>query len=431
MTNLQDILADGALSRVLLSFKETTGIAARVMSPDGDLALAPTAWEDCSFCSLVRASGEGRRRCAASYARAAQQASSIGELYIFQCHAGLICWAAPLVAGGELLGSVLCGQVTMWQPDDFFVDEATRRTGDLGIDPGQLESAAARLEQVSPRRVQSAAELLFAIATYIVQSEDLALKQRNEIYLQQRLLGEAIQERKRLEQELNAKAPSSAWGMFSPRQERELMGAVRSGRRNDAKRMLNELLADIFLTQPTRLDIIKARLLELAVFLSRAAIEAGAEPQLMLGLNYEAVQKLSHLESFEDVCFWIVDVLDKFLDGTASAPESNSGLVRECIRFMHDNLDAKLTVADIAARVHLSPSRLSHLFKEETRMSVMDYLLKARLDDAKRLLASPGISVAQAAEQVGFADPAHFSRCFKRAEGIPPSAYRQRVMIAE
>ncbi len=431
MTSLHEILADGALSRVLRSFKETTGIAARVVSSDGDPALAPTAWEDCPLCALVRASGEGRRRCAASYARAARQASSIGEPYTFQCHAGLICWAAPLVAGGELLGSILCGQVIMWDPDDFFVDEVARRTRDLGIHPGQIESTVLRLEQASPKRVQSAAELLFAMATYIIQREDLALKQRNEIYRQQRLLGEAIQERKRLEQELSVKTPTPARSMYSPRQERALMGAVRSGRRTEAKRMLNELLADIFLTEPNRLDNIKARLLELVVFLSRAAVEAGAEPQLILGLNYEAVQTLSHLDAFEDVCFWIVGVLDKFLDGVANAPESNSGLVRECIRFMHDNLSAKLSVPGIAARVHLSPSRLSHLFKAETGVSVMDYLVRARLDEAKRLLASPHSAVARVAEQVGFADPAHFSRSFKRAEGISPSAYRQRVMTAE
>jgi len=41
--------------------------------------------------------------------------------------------------------------------------------------------------------------------------------------------------------------------------------------------MLNDILAEIFLSQPDRPDIIKARLLELAVFLSRAAVEAGAD----------------------------------------------------------------------------------------------------------------------------------------------------------
>lgn len=429
MTSLHEIVADSALPRVLRSFKETTGIAARVVSADGDPALAPTAWEDCALCALVRASGEGRRRCVESYARAARQASSIGEPYTFQCHAGLICWAAPLEAGGELLGSILCGQVIMWDPDDFFVDEVAQRTRDLGIHPSQVRSAVPQLEQVSPRRVQSAADLLLAMATYIVQSENLALKQRNEIYRQQRLLGEAIQERKRLERELCVNAPARR--VYSPRQERELMGAVRSGSRAEAKRMLNELLADIFFTEPTHLDIIKARLLELAVFLSRAAVEAGAEPQLILGLNYEAIQRLSHLDAFEDVCFWIVGVLDKFLDGVANPLQCRYGLVRECIYFMHENLGARLSVTDIAARVHVSPSRLSHLFKAQTGMSIMSYLVRARIDEAKRLLALPGASVARVAEQVGFTDPAHFSRSFKQAEGISPSDYRRRAITAE
>ena len=64
-------------------------------------------------------------------------------------------------------------------------------------------------------------------------------------------------------------------------------------------------------------------------------------------------------------------------------------------------------------------------------MSIMNYLVRARLDEAKRLLASPGTSVAQVAEQVGFDDPAHFSRSFKRAEGISPSDYRRCAITAE
>ena len=64
-------------------------------------------------------------------------------------------------------------------------------------------------------------------------------------------------------------------------------------------------------------------------------------------------------------------------------------------------------------------------------MSIMSYLVRARIDEAKRLLASPGANVAQVAEQVGFADPAHFSRSFKRAEGISPSDYRHRATSVE
>ena len=302
--------------------------------------------------------------------------------------------------------------------------DSIEHLGDLDIPLTQLEAAIGELEQVSTVRVQAAAELLFAVASYIVRSEDLALKQRNEIYRQQRLLGEAIQERKHIEEQFSVR------GLYSPQQERELLSAVRSGHRTEAKRMLNDILAEIFLSQPDRPDIIKARLLELAVFLSRAAVEAGADPERILGLNYQSIQDLSCCDTFEEVCFWIVGVMDEFIDAVHETPDSPSGQVQEAILFMRENLASKLAVADVASSVHISPSHLSHLFKEETGMSVMDYFTALRIDEAKRLLAMPQLTVAQVSAAVGFQDPAHFSRTFKRTEGISPTAYRQSMISA-
>jgi len=424
VTCLDDILADGALTRVLRSFKEATGIAARIVKATGAPAIASRTWEDCAFCRLVRSSEEGRNRCSMSYAYAARQAAYLGDLYVFQCHAGLVCWAAPLVSDGTLLGAVICGQVIMWEPDEYLIRDSVERLRDLDIPLPQLEAAITQLEQVTTRRVQAAAELLFAVSTYIVRSEDLALEQRNEIYRQQRLLGEAIQERKRIEEQFSIR------GLYSPQQERELLSAVRSGQRTEAKRMLNEILADIFLSQPDRPDIIKARLLELAVFLARAAVEAGADPERILGLNYQSIGDLSRCETFEEVCFWIVRVMDEFMDAVQDTPDLPSGQVQEAIRFMQSNLASKLSLADIASSVHISPSHLSHLFKEETGMSVMDCLTALRISEAKHLLAMPQLTVAQVSAAVGFQDPAHFSRSFKRMEGISPTAYRQSMISA-
>ena len=97
---------------------------------------------------------------------------------------------------------------------------------------------------------------------------------------------------------------------------------------------------------------------------------------------------------------------------------------------MQSNLASKLSLADIASSVHISPSHLSHLFKEETGMSVMDCLTALRISEAKHLLAMPQLTVAQVSAAVGFQDPAHFSRSFKRMEGISPTAYRQSMISA-
>lgn len=434
-------------------------MVARVIGASGEPVMAPRDWEHCSLCRLVRSSQEGRDRCSRSYARAGREAENLGDLYVFQCHAGLVCWAAPLVAdetalGGGLLGSIVCGQVIMWEPDDYFVQDVSARTADLCIDRIRLAEAVGEIEHVSTVRVQAAAELLFAAASHVVQSNDLALRQRNEIYRQQRLLGEEIQERKRLEK------ACCTWGMYSPRRERDLMRAVRARQRSEAKRILNTMLADIFLTEPTRIDIIKARLLELAVFLARAAVEAGADPERILGLNYESVGLLSRCAVFEELCAWIVRVLDEFLTAVPDAADStrggresetraavgtghnrhnntdagcahvSKGVIRECAAFMRRNFSNKLSVADVASYVCLSPSHLSHLFKQETGTSVMDYLTAMRIEEAKHLLTVAGCGIAEVAERTGFQDPAHFSRCFKRAEGLSPRDYRKRMISA-
>lgn len=81
-------------------------------------------------------------------------------------------------------------------------------------------------------------------------------------------------------------------------------------------------------------------------------------------------------------------------------------------------LDGSLEVAAAAAGVHLSPSRLRHLFVEQTGLAFKNYQLWLRLVRAIEVYAQ-GASLTEAAHQAGFSDSAHFSRTFKRTFGLP------------
>ena len=456
----RDIVNDPTLIRVLGSFKEATGIPARLVTPDGLPALPVSDLESCALCKLIQSSDLGSSRCAASYREAGKQAMAIGDMYVFQCHAALVCWAAPLVVDGELVGSAVCGQMIMWEPDDGFLDEVVKRTADLCIDPSALARAVGQLERATTSRVQAAAELLFAVSSYIVESRHLALRQSNEIYRQQRLLGEAIHQRKLLERELARSSsgilsgpnPNAPHSLYCPVHEGELLRAVRSGRLSDAKSMLNDILADILLSAPNTnsspgsgpnpalnpsslagsngLDVVKARLLELAVFLARAAVEAGASSQRVLGLNYASIDAFSKANTIEDACFWILDVLNKFTDAIGCEQDSLSAVTREAISFMRRNVASRITVSDIASHLYLSPSHLSHVFKDETGVSLMDYMTAIRIEESKHLLTDAHLSITDVAMALGFNDSSYFSRCFKKQEGISPSEYRQRMITA-
>ena len=57
-------------------------------------------------------------------------------------------------------------------------------------------------------------------------------------------------------------------------------------------------------------------------------------------------------------------------------------------------------------------------------MTFRDYLMKARINEARRLLVAGDISVTGVAYSVGFNDGSHFARMFRRVTGVHPSAYR-------
>jgi len=78
----------------------------------------------------------------------------------------------------------------------------------------------------------------------------------------------------------------------------------------------------------------------------------------------------------------------------------------------------------IAQLVNLSPSRLRHLFKNETGKTPSQYLKAIRLREAQRLLRSSFLSIKEVMNRVGIVDESHFWHEFKKAYGLAPSKYR-------
>lgn len=83
---------------------------------------------------------------------------------------------------------------------------------------------------------------------------------------------------------------------------------------------------------------------------------------------------------------------------------------------------------NLARLVHLSESRFTHLFRQQTGMSLSRYLLWSRMVDAVASVAA-GNNMTAAAHASGFADLAHMSRTFRNMMGVPPSEL-QRMAIA-
>jgi AraC-like DNA-binding protein len=88
------------------------------------------------------------------------------------------------------------------------------------------------------------------------------------------------------------------------------------------------------------------------------------------------------------------------------------------------SLTRRWTVPLLAAEAGLSPAQLHRLFRAETGLSPMEWLRRERITAAKALLLDPDLTVQAVAEAVGYPDPFHFSRDFRRLAGRSPRGFR-------
>jgi AraC family transcriptional regulator len=94
--------------------------------------------------------------------------------------------------------------------------------------------------------------------------------------------------------------------------------------------------------------------------------------------------------------------------------------------FIEERLAEDLTIADMAAIVHMSQFHFARAFKAATGTPPHRYLTQRRLERAKVLLEVTRLSVAEVAYRVGFDNKSHFIAQFRKATGTTPKAFRDR-----
>lgn len=100
--------------------------------------------------------------------------------------------------------------------------------------------------------------------------------------------------------------------------------------------------------------------------------------------------------------------------------------VLEALLFASRHIAEPIGVGELARAVHLSKSRLAHLFSEQVGVSPQQFVERQRLERAKQLLESSSMPITAIAQVVGFTSQAYFSTRFKMHTGRTPTEYRGR-----
>lgn len=105
--------------------------------------------------------------------------------------------------------------------------------------------------------------------------------------------------------------------------------------------------------------------------------------------------------------------------------------VAQAIHQIRKHFDQTLPIRDLASQVGMSVSGFHHHFKEVTTMSPLQYQKQLRLQEARRLMLGEHFDAARAGYQVGYEDPSHFNRDYKRLFGVPPLRDVERLRETE
>ena len=176
--------------------------------------------------------------------------------------------------------------------------------------------------------------------------------------------------------------------------------------------------------------------------LRRRASEGGANDLLLLPefgrvpsperiqlLFHSLIDKSRGMDAYrEKECDLILTELlcelsDAFLAERAGT-DRGQATAAKIVEYIRSKAASVGSVAEIAEIFGYNPEYMTTVVRRATGLSVLEHINRAKMEEAKRLLLSTGLTVAEIAQTVGYADARYFARLFRRQTDLTPSEYR-------
>lgn len=408
---------DEKIREILTVFYETTYISIKYIDENGKII--DKTGEKQEFCEYFKESCTDKNICEICHLKGGKQAWNLGESYIYYCPAGLTEIAYPIVEEENFKGAFIVGPLNMDFPTEKLIDKIIINN-DLRIkNKKKLFLYMQQVMLVETKRVRYLGKLIEMLTMGLLEENKLLLKERFFKMKQQSEISDIIYNMK-----------YEIGGHYPYLKEKELYEKVKQGDVQEAKIILNELLGYILYSTGTSIGISKTRVFELCSMLSRAAIEGGADLTKIFGMNYKFLNKLSKLETMDEISYWLLEVLNNFTESINELQDIKkikiNNKFKEALLYIKQNYKEELSIEKVADEINISRKYLSSLFKKNINQSFSNYINTLRIEEAKKLLKYTDRTLFDIGVSVGYEDGSYFSKVFKKITGLSPKEYRKR-----
>ena len=327
----------------------------------------------------------------------------------------------------QYYGVVKCGKtrIVMGPTRQVTVSDAELRSLAFLADvpPDDTDDFVAGMKSIVPMPLESVMQTLCAV-NYILNGEKISLADLT-IYdeLQTGFSSQMAAER----QDVPAEHPSDLHNTLSL--EQTLMSIIRKGDTaalsewaKNAPAIRGGIIAFDQLRQMKNMFIVSATLA------SRAAIRGGmdADDALMLSDRYiQRCELMSTAEEITNLQFHMISDYTMRVERLHIGSDP-SQLITAVSNYIQHHISEPVTTKAIAQSLYISRPHLSARFHKETGITLSDYILKEKTEEAKRLLRYTDKSLTAISAYLGFSSQSHFSRTFRKYAGITPGEYRAK-----
>lgn len=352
--------------------------------------------------------------CAEENIFAMNEALRFGSTYLMNSHTGLIFFALPVMCNQTVVGGIVSSRILPMELYTIITDE--KNTKDYVNDEHIIRTVKS-IPVIEASTVRIASENLFSLAlSYNLVNETL-LSSRRASNEQEANIAEVI---------ATTKVHSENYHLLYLYKEKELIERIKASDRHGAVRILNDILVGVFGVSSTPIDVIKVRLMELIVIISRAAVEAGVKSETLLGLNYSYFRDIAKINDSVGLTHWIVRVLENYINEVGAHSETTrDSRISRALKYVEEHHTARITLDDVSSAVGLSPSHFAHEFKKEVGVSFITYVNNVKLTRAASMLTATANSVVEIAYDLGYSDQSYFIKQFKSKYKMTPLAYRR------
>ena len=142
-----------------------------------------------------------------------------------------------------------------------------------------------------------------------------------------------------------------------------------------------------------------------------------------MNLTVEKARATSSLDGMKD---WLGGAFAQLPHREIETPAESQNVIGVVRRYIREHIDEELGRNELAGLVYLNPDYLSHIFREKTGASLIDYITSERMKKARELLTTTDLPIRDVALAVGYSNISYFSRQFKRSQGETPLEFRRR-----